>query len=253
MDNLGACLVKLTLSDPDGLKATDGGDDGATEPAAVFAVSWRVHVWNHGRGGQCLDLFLHALAHLLEHGATAGEHNILEQILADVLLALDNRTERMLVDSLVNVAHELKEPRIEEKLWALQTVLVDIDHVSSGQLVLLLLVWMERCLLGALHLRVVVKGHLAVLFLDLECNVIALLVELLFVLVRRVREVVNVVGASVRLSQVLLHELGQVLSADGDLGDCVGLRIALVDWDGVGDALTRVDNRTGRPSRSEQR
>ena len=88
MNDLRAILVVFLLIDPHGLEGRERGEDGAAEPHRVFTLWWGQDLNFNGRGRQLMQLLPHALAHALEQSRAAGQDDILEQILAHVIIAL---------------------------------------------------------------------------------------------------------------------------------------------------------------------
>ena len=68
MNDGWAGFVVLLLGDPHLLEGGERGQNGATNPHRVLALRGSHDLDLHGRGGQCLDLLLHAISHALEHG-----------------------------------------------------------------------------------------------------------------------------------------------------------------------------------------
>ena len=102
MDDLGAFLVILLFGDPHGLKLLDTGNDGSSQPAAVFTVGWRLNLWNHGGWCQSLYLLLHSLLHSAKHCASTSQYNILEQVSSNIDVTLCNGRESMLVNTFLH-------------------------------------------------------------------------------------------------------------------------------------------------------
>jgi hypothetical protein len=181
-----------------------------------------------------LDLFRHAALDALKHGATARQHDVLEQVLLDVGVALHDRVVRVFVDAVLAQAHRRRR---EQQLGALQPLFADRHVVAGRQAVLALGVTIH--FVGVLHLCVEVNGDLACLDLDLFA---------LAHVVRRHGDDVGVLGV-----QHLMHVVGEVVAANGDFARRKGDRVALVNGHCVGDALTAVQHRAGRLAVSEER
>ena len=114
-------LVIFGLLDPHRLKARHGGEDCASEPRTMLSIGRSINLWLKIRRCQRLNFLLHASLHSLEHCAAAGEHDASEQVLPDVLLALDYCVIGVLMDTVLVVFGTLAVPigRLEENLGAL--------------------------------------------------------------------------------------------------------------------------------------
>ena len=99
MNDCLAVLLELFAGDPHWLELVDLRQDGTAQPARVFPVCGCVNLRTHRGRGEGLDLFLHALLHAVEHCAATCEDNVLKQILLDVVLALHDRFECVLVNT----------------------------------------------------------------------------------------------------------------------------------------------------------
>jgi len=97
MDDRLSHRIVLFLGDPHIFELFDLREDGTTQPAWIFTVSWwfysRSHVWRC----QSSDFFPHALLHALEHSAASSQHNILKEVSLDVRLALEDWVEGVLL------------------------------------------------------------------------------------------------------------------------------------------------------------
>ena len=107
MNDASSDIRKLLLSDPHWLKLLNEGEDGAAEPAGVFAVSRGFHLGAHRRRCQCLDLFTHAVFHSEEHCAATGKYDVLEQVLFDVGVAFEDSVVGPSLDRLDLLADEV--------------------------------------------------------------------------------------------------------------------------------------------------
>lgn len=126
---------------------------GAKEP---HSPAWR---------GQCCELMQHALSKAREHGRAARENHIAEQVRPEVSIAPHNRVK----DQHVN-ARGLSpdQTRLEERLWAPETLAADCNETAIWQCIDQLMVTVLR---RKRDLRVQVEGDIASLLLDITCDV----------------------------------------------------------------------------------
>ena len=169
-----------------------------------------------------MNLLPQPLAHRLEQCAATTEDNIGEQVLSNVIVALHDRVEAVLVDAFEVVA---RQRGIEENFGASETLVSDQDFSTVGQLVVLL-----TCmrLLGIFHCLVVVANDHRHRLFDVPHNL-----EL-----RRRGEV------QAALLKDLTQVLGEVLSGEENFLNCMRDCITFIDRDRVGDTLSRVQNDT---------
>ena len=212
------------------MEGGERGKDGASDPYRVFPLGRSndldLHRW-WCEGG---DLLLHTVGDARVHCATTGENGVGVEILTDVDVALHDGVVASLVDT--SRLHS-QEAGLEEGLWASETLVADGDDLSVGKLVALL----ERGAGGgSLHLLFEVEGDIAELLLD-------------------VTDDLTLGGGGERVATLGedLHEvIGQITSGQVETEDGVGEGVSLVDGNGVGDTITRVENDTGGTSRGVQ-
>merc|ERR1719473_147269 len=230
VDNGGARLVVLALGDPHLLEGRERGKNGAANPDRVLALRGGNDLDLHGGGGKAGDLLLHAVGNAGEHGGTARKDSVGVQVLTDIDVALHDGVVGALVDAALLHA---EEGRLEEGLGAAEALVADGDDLTIGKLVLAL---KGARLGGRLHLRLEVEGDVAELLLDVTDNLtLGSRGERVAALGEDLHEVVSEVTAS------------QVKTLDG-----VGKGVTLVDGDGVGDTITRVEDNTGGTARGVQ-
>ena len=135
MDDGWSALVVFLLGDPHLLEGGERGKDGASDPYRVFPLWWGNDLDLHcGRSKSC-DLLLHTVGDARVHGAASGENGVGVEILTDVDIALHDGVVASLVDT--SRLHT-QEARLEEGLWASETLVADGDDLSVGKLVALL-------------------------------------------------------------------------------------------------------------------
>ena len=226
VDNAGAGLVVLLLGDPHLLEGGEGRQDGASDPYGVLALWWGNDLDLHGWWGKVGDLLLHTVGNTWVHGGTTGQNNVSVQVLTDVDVALHDGVVGGLMDS--RLLHT-EEGWLEESLGAAESLVADGDDLTVGKLVALL----QGGALGrGGHLLLEVEGNIAELLLDVTDD---------FTLSSG-GERVTTLGED-------LHEVvGQVTASQVETEDGVGQSISLIDWDGVGHTITRVQDDTGGTS-----
>ena len=101
MHDAFAFFVELFFGDPNGLELRHLREDRAAKPTRVLAVCGRLHLWLHGRRSQRLDFLGHSCLDALEHRAASRQHNVSEQVLLNVRVALHYRVVGEFVDSIL--------------------------------------------------------------------------------------------------------------------------------------------------------
>merc|ERR1711939_578461 len=220
VDDGGARLVVLGLGDPHLLEGGEGGEDGAANPDGVLALRGSDHLDIHGGGSKGGELLGHALANALEHGGAAREDDVGVEVLTDVDVALHDGLEGAVVDARGLLADE---GRLEEDLGSAEALVTNGDDVAVGQLVGLV---DGGRLGGSLHLLVEVEGDVGELLLDVTDNL-----------------TLSGGGEGVAtLGEDLHHVVGEVAAGEVEAHDGVGKGVTLVDRDGVGDTIARVEH-----------
>merc|ERR1719262_1032416 len=218
VDNRRARLIIFLLRDPHLLECAQGRQDGATDPYGVLPL-WGRNYFNLHRGWrESSQLLCHALTNALKHSGTSGKYDIGEQVLSDVNVTFHDGLEGGVVDPTCLLSDEA---RLEQNLWAAETLIANRDDVAVRELIGLLLV---RALTCRLHLAVKVK-----------CNVAEFLFHITYDLtLRRSSERVT------SLSENLHHVLCQIAACQVKSENRVWQGIALVDRHRVRNAITRV-------------
>jgi len=223
VDNGWSCLVVLLLGDPHGLEGGEGSQDGATNPHRVLSLWWRDDLDLHGGWGKSGDLLLHTVSNTWVHGGTAGEDVVSVEVLSDVNVALHDRVVGGLVDT---GRFHTDEGWLEEGLWATESLVTNGDDLTVGELVALL----KRGGRGSGgHLLLKVEGDVAEFLLDVSND---------FTLGGGDKAVAS-------LGQDLHEVVSEIATGKIESHDGVGKGITFVDWDVVGDTVTRVEHDTG--------
>jgi len=200
------------------------GQDGSTDPHGVFPLAWGVDLDLHLGWGEVDHLLLESLGDSSVHSSTTGHDHVLVEVFSDIDVALHDGLEGELVDwwdFTTNGAEWVKE-----SLWASELLVTDGDDVAIWELILLLF---GGGVLELLHLFLVVEGDVAKLLLDVSD-------DLEF-------------GRGGEGWSALSEDLGEI-SGEISSGEVVSLdgvwqRVTLVDWDGVSNTITGVDDATG--------
>ena len=231
MDDGRSRLVVFLLGDPHLLEGGERGQDGASDPYAVFPLWGSDDLDLHGWGCQGSDLLLHSVSDAGEHGAASGQHGVGVQVFPDVHVALHDGVVAGLVDA---GGLHAQEGRLEEGLRATESLVADGDHLPVGKLVALLQTGAAG---SGVHFLLEVQGHVAQLLLDVTDD---------FTLGRGGEGVAT-------LGQDLHQVVSQVTPGQVQTEDGVGEGITLVDGYGVGHTVTRVEHDTGGAAGGVQR
>merc|ERR1719158_768898 len=230
VDNGWARFIIFSLGDPHLFEGGEGSKDGSSNPDRVLSLRRSDNLDGHGLRGKLVELILQSLVNLLEHGGSSRHDGVGVQVLSDIDVALHDRLEGQAVDSLLLNSNE---GRLEQNFWASESFVSNGDDVSVGKLVILLQVAGG---VGVLHFLLVVKGDEAKLLLDVSDD---------FSLGGGGEGVSS-------LTQDLLQVLGQISASKIQSENGVGKAVSLVDRDGVGHTITRVQDDTGGSSGSVQ-
>ena len=164
MDDGWAGFIVLLLRDPHLLEGGEGGQNGSTDPDGVFALRGSDDLDLHGWWGKVGDVLLHTVSDAWVHGGATGQDAVGVQVLTDVNITLHDRVVGGL--SQANSFHT-QEGRLEESLWATETLVSDGDDLSVGKLVRLLQGGGGG---GGVHFLLKVQSDIAKLFLDVTDN-----------------------------------------------------------------------------------
>mmetsp|Transcript_12695 Transcript_12695/g.26944 ORF Transcript_12695/g.26944 Transcript_12695/m.26944 type:complete len:392 (-) Transcript_12695:14-1189(-) len=231
VDNGRARLVVLLLGDPHLLEGGERGEDGAADPDRVLALRRGDDLDLHGGGREGGDLLGHPVGDARVHGGATREDHVGVQVLTDVDVALHDRVVRGLVDAR---GLHAQEGGLEERLGAAEALVANGDDLTVGELVRLLEGGGGG---GGLHLLVEVEGDVRQLLLDVADDL-----------------TLGGGGEGVAaLGEQLDHPVGQVAAGEVEAQDGVRQRVALVDGDGVRDAVAGVHHDAGGAARGVER
>ena len=128
VDNGGPGVVVLLLRDPHLLKGAQGRQDGAPDPHRVLALRRGHDAHAHPGRRECRHLPLHPIGEAREHGGSARQHDVGEEVAAHVHVTLHDGFERGLVDA---GGLEPDERRLEQYLRAAEALVADGYHLHS--------------------------------------------------------------------------------------------------------------------------
>jgi len=228
VDNGCTILLIVLLRDPHSGEGGEMGEDSTTDPDRVFSLTWGVDLDLHLSWGEVDHLLLESLWDTWVHSGTTGHDHVLVEVFSDINIALHDGLEGEVVDWW-DFATDRTE-WVKESLWASELLISNGDHVSIWEFILLLF---SRGIFVLLHLLLVVKGDVAELLLDVSDN---------FHLGRGGE------GWSA-LSEDLSKILGKISTGEVISLDSMWQRVTLVDWDGMGDTITGVDDATSDSTR----
>jgi len=226
VDDLSAVLLVLLLGDPVRGKGGQRTKGGATGPDGVVSVSGSDDVDDTLLWAELVQLLLQSIGETLVEGGASRADDVLVQVGSHIKIALRDGSESQLVETL-SLVSLLDEVWLEDTLWSLETRSVHVDGLAIRELEGLLVVVGGRSLTNS---GLVVLSNEAALLLDgshdLEPGALATLLS------------------DAVLSKELNEEVGDHTTGDEVLKHGVRDGEALIDWDGVGDTISRVSNKT---------
>merc|ERR1719317_233194 len=230
VDNGWARFVVFLFADPHLLEGGEGSQDGSSNPYGVFPFWWSDDLDLHGGWGEGGDLLLHTVSDTGEHGRTSGQDGVGVQVLTDIDIALHDGVVGGLVDT---SRFHTDEGGLEEGLGASESLVANGDDLSVGQFVGFL---QARAAGSGLHFLFEVEGDVGEFLLD-------------------VTDDFTFGGGGERVAtfgQDFHHVVCEVTSSQIQTDDGVGKGVSFVDWDGVGDTISGVEDDTGGTTRSVQ-
>merc|ERR1719312_1791947 len=205
----------------------EGGKDGSSDPDGVLPLWWSNDLDLDGGWCKGGDFLLHTVSNTRVHGGASGHDSVGIQVLTDVNIALHDGVVGGLVDA---TGFHSKEGRLEESLRAAETLIANGYDLSVRKFIGLLKGGGGS---GSGHFLLEVKGNIAELLLDVTDNL-----------------TLSSGGEGVAtLSEDLHQEVGELTSSKIKTDNSVGEGITFVDWDTVGDTISRVHDNTGGTAR----
>jgi len=178
-------------------------------------------------GARAVSSFLHSVCNSWEHSASSGKDDVTIEILSDINIALHDGVVGGFVNS---SSFHTKERGLEQSLRASESFISDGDDLSIWQFIALL---EGRGGGSSLHFLFEVKGNVGELLLDISDNFSF-----------------SSGGEGVSsFSQDLHHVIGEISAGKIESENGMGKCIALVDWNSVGDTISRVHHNTSGSSR----
>jgi len=228
VDNGWTSFIVVLLGDPHGLECGEGSKDGTSDPDRVFSF-WRSNDLDlHGGWSKGGDFLLHSVSNTWVHGGTTGEDVVTVQVLTDVNVALHHTVVCGLMDT---GGFHSNEGWLEEGFWATESFVSDGDDLTVGKLIALLEGGGGG---GGGHLGFEVQGNIAKFFLDVSDDF-------------------TFSGGDEGVSSFSkdLHEVvSKISTGQVHTGNGVGKGITFIDWDIVGNTISRVQDDTGGTSGS---
>ena len=231
MDDRRARLVILLLANPHLLEGGERGEDRSADPDGVFTLGRSNDLNLHRRRSEGSDFLLHSIGNTGEHARTSREDNVGVEILTNIDVAFHDGVVGRLVDS---GGFHSEEGGLEERFRATESLVSDRDHLTVRKFVALLHAAARR---GARHFGFEVERDVGEFLLDVAND---------FAFGGR-RERVAAFGEN------LHHVVGEIASGQVETEDGVGKGVALVDGDGVRDAVAGIEDDTGRTTGSVER
>merc|ERR1719154_546347 len=231
VDNGWAALIVLLLGDPHLLEGGKRSKDGSSDPDRVLPLWWSNDLDLNGGWSKSSDLLLHTVSNTRVHGGASRHDSVGIEIFTDVNIALHDGVVGGLVDA---TGFHSKEGRLEESLWATETLISNGDDLAVGKFI--------RLLKGgggssSGHLLLEVKSNIAELLLDVTDNL-----------------TLSSGGERVAtLSEDLHQVVGEFTSSKVKTDDGMGKSITFIDWDTMGNTISRVHDNTSGTSRSVKR
>merc|ERR1719300_25773 len=226
-DDGWAALIVLLLGDPHLLEGGEGSKNGASDPDRVFPLWGSNDLDLDGGWSKGSDLLLHTVSNTGEHGGASGHDSVGIEILTDINIALHDGVVGGLMDT---TCFHSKEGRLEECLRAAEALIANGDDLAVGKFIRLLKGGGGS---GSRHLLFEVKGNIAKLFLDVTDDL---------TLSSGCERVAT-------LSEDLHEVVGEFTSSKVKTDNGMWEGITFVDWDTVGDIITRVHDNTSGTSR----
>jgi len=223
VDNGWSGFIVFLLGDPHSLEGGERSKDGTTNPDGVFTFWWGDDLDLHGGWGKSGDFLLHAVSNTWVHGGTTGEDVVSVEVLTDINIALHDGV----VSGFMNTGgFHTNEGWLEEGLWATETFVTDGDNLTVWEFVRF---FEGGGRSGGGHFLFEVEGDVAKFFFDVTDDF-----------------TFGGGDKGVTTFGEDFHEVvGQVAAGKIESHDGVWEGITFIDWDVVGDTITRVEDDTG--------
>merc|ERR1712050_566395 len=231
VNNTWTCFIVLLFSDPHSLKSRQRSQNGTTNPDGVFPFWWRDNFDFHGGWSQSSDFFLHSISNTWVHSGTTGQNVVSVQIFSDINIALHNRV----ISSFMNTSRfHTDEGWLKQSFWASESFVTNGDNLTIWKFIRF---FQRGRRSGGGHFLFKVQGNVAKFFFDVSDDF-------------------SFSGSDKAVTSFSkdFHEvISQVSTGKIESHDSVWESITFVNWNVVGNTITRVQNDTSGSTRSVQR
>jgi len=223
VNNTWSCFIVLLFSDPHSLEGRQRSQNRTTNPNGVFPFWWRDNFDFHSGWSQSSDLFLHSISNTWVHSGTTGQDVVGVQVLSDINVALHNGVVGGFVDT---SGFHTNEGWLEQGFWASESFVTNGDNLTIWKFIRF---FQRGGRSGGGHFLFKVQSDVAQFFFDVSDDF-------------------SFGGGDERVTSFSkdFHEVvSQVSTGEIESHDSVWEGITFVDWDVVGDSITRVQYNTG--------
>merc|ERR1719508_616869 len=227
VDNGWAALIVFLLGDPHLLGGGEGSKDGSSDPDGVFPLWGSNDLDLDGGGGKSSDFLLHTVSNTGVHGGASRHDSVGIEILTDINITLHDGVIGGLMDA---AGFHSEEGRLEESLRATETFIANGDDLAVGKLIRLLKGGGSS---SSGHFLFKVKSNIAELLLDVTDNL-----------------TLSSGGEGIAAFSEDLHQVvGQFTSSKVKTDNSMGKGITFIDWNTMGDTISRVHDNTSGTAR----
>merc|ERR1711941_85431 len=223
-------FVIFFLGDPHLLESGEGSKDRSTNPDRVFSL-WRSDDLDlHGRWSKSNQFLVHSFSNTREHSGSSGKNNVSVQVLSDINIAFHDGV----VSGFMNSSRfHTKERWLEKSFWASESFVTNGDNLSVRKFIRFLQSGRRS---SGLHFLFKVKSNISEFLLDVTNN---------FTFSSGGERVTT-------FSKDFHHVISQITSSKIQSEDSMRKSITFINWDGMGNTITRIQNNTGGSSRCIQ-
>mgnify|MGYP006095576569 FL=1 len=227
MDDLGTVLLVLVFGDPLRGEGLEGALDGTTSPYGVVSIGRSNDLDISGFWAESRDFFLESIWNTLVKSGTTGKDDVTVKVGSNIKIAVSDGFGAELVHAHSLVTF-LDEAWVEESFWGHESWGVNTDGLTIWELVVL---GEFSAGAGFSFVGLEVEGDESGLFLNGSNNLVPC-------------------GFTTLLLDTVGGEEGDEVVGNGSSGDEVlvnGVRNGetFIDWDSVGNTISRIDDATG--------